>query len=180
MIDRNIILNLAQVSSDTNEHLMTLYNIPVQMKAQTIVEIGAGTSTFALVAAANKTGGHVTSIDIAGEDTLNRTLNGKYLMQNEEKLTFISEDSLQTPIINNIDFLFLDSGHTYDLTIAELNRWFPHIREGGIIAMHDTAHEAGEQVQCRKALNDFFKDKKCCITHLLDTKIIGMSIIHRI
>ena len=65
MIDRNFILNMAQQSNDINEYLMSLYNIPVQMNAKTIIEIGAGRSTFALVAAANKTEGTVTSIDIA-------------------------------------------------------------------------------------------------------------------
>lgn len=181
MLDRNFVLNIAHTNSDINEYIMTLYNIPVQMNAKTIVEIGAGRSTFALVAAANKTGGHVTSIDIGGKDTLRRQEGGPELMESEPNFTMITGSSLDVPWDwkNEIDFLFLDSEHTYDLTKAEMERWFPYVKHGGIIAMHDTAHESGQQVECRVALDEFLSDptKPYRAIHLLDTKIIGMSIL---
>lgn len=184
MIDRNFCLNLAQKSSDINEYIMSLYNMPVQMNAKTIVEIGSGVSTFALVAAANKTGGHVISIDIGGWDTLNRLENGEETMKKEENFTMITGSSMDIEWDTNkqIDFFFLDSEHTYELTMNEMNKWFGYVRHGGIIVMHDTAHENGQQVECRKALNEFLdgKDALYRVIHLLDSKIIGMSVLVKI
>lgn len=186
MIDRNFILNLAHVDGDINEYLMSLYNIPVQMGAKNIVEIGSGVSSFALIAAANKNEGHLTSIDIGGWDTLNRTQEGKALMEGEKRFTMVTGNSLDVPLITDIDFLFLDSEHTFNLTLNEMKRWFPQVRKGGIIAMHDTAHESGQQMQCRQALNEFLYDSidlnrsYYYPIHLLDTKIIGMTILVKV
>ncbi len=182
MIDRNFILNVCQKSSDMNEYLMSIYNIPVQIYAHNIVEIGSGVSTFALVAAANKIGGSVTSIDIGGWDTLNRIETGDRIMRDEPNFTMVEGSSLEVPLIENIDFFLLDSEHTYDLTMNEMNRWFGSVRKRGIIFMHDTAHESGQAMQCRQALNDYLKihrDEYIDI-HLLDTKIIGASILVKI
>ena len=56
-----------------------------------------------------------------------------------------------------IDFLFIDSAHTYDITFKELNEWVKWVRKGGIICMHDTSTS---WVDCRKALEDYLADKK--------------------
>lgn len=184
MIDRNFVLNLYQKSGDINEYVMSLYNMPAQIGAKNIWEIGSGVSTFALVAAANKTGGHVTSIDLGGWNTLDRVSNGEEIMKNESNFTMVTGDSLTVPQDrkNKIDFLFLDSGHTYQLTLDELNRWYPLVRKRGIIALHDTAHEAGEQLQCRQAFNEWYKlhEDEYTVVHLLDSKIIGFSVMIKI
>lgn len=182
-IDRNTILNIAGESSDMNEYILSLYNMPVQIGAKNIWEIGSGRSTLALVAAANKTGGHITSVDIGGWDTLNRWQNGESILKQEPNFTMITGSSLDVELPKEpIDFFFLDSGHTYQLTLDELNRWCPLVRKRGIIAMHDMAHEAGEQMQCRQAFNDWYKlhEEEYIVVHLLDTKITGMSIMVKI
>lgn len=38
----------------------------------------------------------------------------------------------------NVDILFIDSGHDYDLTLTELHAYAPHVRPGGKILLHDT------------------------------------------
>jgi predicted O-methyltransferase YrrM len=35
------------------------------------------------------------------------------------------------------DFVFIDSGHTYELTKAEIRLWHRKVRDGGILAGHD-------------------------------------------
>lgn len=183
MIDRNTVLNLCQVSSDINEYLMTLYNIPVQIHAKTIVEIGMGVSTFALVAAANETGGTVYGIDICGTDALNRVPDGESIMKKESNFIGISGNSLHVPWEDQIDFLFLDSEHTYDLTKGEISRWFPYVRHDGIIAMHDTGHQSKEKQGAVRALQEFLNTEnghEYKAIHLLDTKLIGMSILMKL
>lgn len=36
------------------------------------------------------------------------------------------------------DFVFIDSGHTYELTKAEIRLWWRKLKDGGILAGHDT------------------------------------------
>jgi predicted O-methyltransferase YrrM len=44
---------------------------------------------------------------------------------------------------SEIDFLFLDADHSFDATKRDWEDWFPKVRDGGIIALHD----------CRQAPN---------------------------
>ena len=185
MIDRNFVLNLATKSSDINEYLMTLYNIPVQINAQNIVEIGCGVSSFALMAAANKTGGRITLIDIGGPDTLNRVDGGKDLMLAEPRFRMIEEDSrlvADESSVLDIDFLFWDSEHTLELSRQEIKGWFPKVRKGGVIACHDTMHESEDKQGARIALDEYLKEHPGEYTRvdLLDTKIIGMTLLVKI
>lgn len=181
MIDRTFVLNLCQISSDINEYLMSLYNVPVQNNSKNIVEIGTGVSTFALVAAANKIDGKVTTIDTCGGDALNRVQDGEALMKEESRLTIIKGDSRDVVKTwkDSIDFLFLDSEHTYELTLAEILLWFPYMKSRGVVMMHDTGAESGQQMQCRQALEEWYKAHKhqFVMVHLMDTKIIGLSIL---
>lgn len=181
MIDRNYIANLAQSDTDINVYLMSLYNIPVQINAQTIVELGAGQSTFALTAAANMTKGQFYSFDMgpAPQTWCRGFPTGIGILENEERFHFtqISDIDAEKSWSKPIDFLFLDTSHTYQHTRQELEVWPRHVRQGGIFVMHDTAHEAGDGMGCRKALNEWIDSSKYTIVHLLDPKIIGLSIM---
>lgn len=47
--------------------------------------------------------------------------------------------------------------------------------------MHDTGQETGDAVGCRKALDEFLLENEDYIAvHLLDRKILGMSIISKL
>ena len=50
--------------------------------------------------------------------------------------------------VEAIDFLFVDGDHSYEGVLADLDRWGPMVRPGGVVAFHDTvptewAHEPG-------------------------------------
>jgi predicted O-methyltransferase YrrM len=38
--------------------------------------------------------------------------------------------------------IFIDSSHQYEHTLRELDLWYPHLKPGGIIAMHDVSEFA--------------------------------------
>lgn len=38
------------------------------------------------------------------------------------------------------DMIFIDSMHTHAEVLADLERWYPRIKSGGILAMHDYGH----------------------------------------
>lgn len=42
---------------------------------------------------------------------------------------------------DDYDFIFLDAMHTYDDVKADIERWWPRVREGGTMAFHDYGHE---------------------------------------
>jgi predicted O-methyltransferase YrrM len=151
------VYDLAKVKTDIQEHLITLYNIAISIDAKMIVELGAGYSTYALTAAANANNGELCSIDIlpGGRDTL---INLPAFANNQEpRMRFVAGDSVEVGKAwgRMIDFLFIDSAHTYDATYKELMIWLPYVKQGGIIAMHDTLKKPGPNQGCRQALDVF-------------------------
>jgi cephalosporin hydroxylase len=185
MIDRNFVINLAHRNTDINEYLMSLYNMAIQINAQTIVELGAGQSTFALTAAAIKTGGEFYSIDLSinSRERLYDEGSGA-MLDTEPKYHFIQGDDREIAKTwkKEIDFLLHDTDHLYESTLAELRLWTSFIKKRGIYVMHDTGHEAGDGMGCRKALNEWHEQNKerWIVVHLLDTKILGMSVLIKI
>lgn len=39
------------------------------------------------------------------------------------------------------DLIFLDAMHTYEDVLADINRWWPRVRTGGVMAFHDYGHD---------------------------------------
>lgn len=122
--------------SDIWAHLPTLYMLTVEYNLRTIVELGTaeGESTVTLLQAASQIGGVVYSIDIArcpkAHEIIKRA--GLYRCWN-----FIQADDLQFVWNQPIDHLFIDTSHLYEHTLKELQKYEPHVREGGIITLHD-------------------------------------------
>lgn len=177
MLDYNYINNLANRDTDINEHLLGMYGIVVGMNAKVVVELGAGQSTFALTAAVNETKGHLWSVDLSGNSYLRLFPEGEGMFKNEERITFIVGDDME--IIKGwdrvIDFLLIDTSHTYEHTIRELKTWPDKVRKGGVIAMHDSGYT--EDCGVRRAIDEFIKEKKWQVLHLQDTKHLGLSYI---
>lgn len=42
----------------------------------------------------------------------------------------------------SLDLLYLDACHTYECVMEDLNKWFPKVKKGGIIAGHDYKNRA--------------------------------------
>jgi predicted O-methyltransferase YrrM len=190
MISRGDVLNISLKSSDINEYLMTLYNLPIQIKAKTIVELGAGYSTIALLAAANFLDAEFISVDM-GENSWFRGYPDDFsIYDNETGIERIQEDDMEVfkTWDKEIDFLFLDTSHSYEQTKKELANWPFWVRLGGMFVMHDTAHETGLSVGCREALDECMTtssmariaDGYFTVAHLLDTKILGMTVMVKI
>jgi predicted O-methyltransferase YrrM len=112
--------------------------------ARTICEIGCyeGRTSVALAAS---TSGDVYSIDpfFRGRlgicytehvAKLNRRRNGA---RNLHYIRGLSEDVSQTFNLP-IDFLFLDADHSYEAVKTDWRQWFPKLKKGGYIALHDS------------------------------------------
>jgi MMP 1-O-methyltransferase len=143
----------AKTRSDINEHLELLYQMVAKTGAQRIVELGTrgGNSTCALVIGAAETKGRVVSVDhgrgseYPGEPpTWNQLAETTTLITDklglEDFWQLVVKDDLRfaSQYKNEIDLLFIDTGHSYEQTKKELQAWGRKVVNGGFIAIHDT------------------------------------------
>lgn len=125
------------VWSDVEAHLPRLFDAA----RGRVLELGVrhGVSTAALLAGVEQHGGHLWSVD-TDPNCENNPLAG------HPQWTFINAHSEAWPTIKQamggeiepLDMLFIDTGHTYKLTIDELNLYGPWMAKGGRIFLHDT------------------------------------------
>jgi predicted O-methyltransferase YrrM len=103
-----------------------------------IVEVGRfyGGSTFLMACANGET--PLWSIDIAPQDDarLRRYLETHDVGRN---VRLIVGDSQKTsyPQIGEIDVLFIDGDHSYQGCTSDLENWYPKLRPGGHVVLHD-------------------------------------------
>ncbi len=120
-----------------HEHLATLYLLTVELNLKRIVELGtrSGESTIALLAAAKQIEGEVLSVDINPCLDAKKNLQAHGLLKN---WTFIQCDDLKLEWNRTIDHLFIDTSHTFEQTVKELEKYEPWVKCGGLITLHDT------------------------------------------
>lgn len=115
--------------SDIQAHLPTLR---VLAKGN-VLELGVrkGVSTSALLVGVEENGGHVWSVDI--DPTCEENFKG------HPHWTFICGDSLILSPLEppSLDLLFVDTLHTKDHVLKELEKWGPLVKPGGVILVHD-------------------------------------------
>ena len=123
--------------TDVHEHLVTLYMLSVRFGLRTIVELGtrAGESTLALTSAAKRCNGKVYSFDLNACPVAAQLIAENGLGEFWE---FKKGDDLETPWDRPIDHLYIDTSHTYEHTLRELEKFEPFVQDGGVISMHDS------------------------------------------
>ncbi len=135
----SILTNLASKQSDMSSHVEFLHDLVVSEKATTVLELGVcpGVSTLAFLCGLQKTNGHLYSCDIApckqAIAAVTRANLGAYW-------TFINQDDYLVAETWDkiVDILLIDTDHTYEHTLFELQWFSPFVRKGGVILMHDT------------------------------------------
>lgn len=124
----------AGVWSDTQEHLAFLNLTARKYQGVRVLELGTrcGFSTSAFLAAVEKNGGHVWSVD-KDPARVPAWWHGHKLW------TFTQADDLEwEPPDTLFDVIFLDTSHTLEHTRAELERFVPLAAPGGVVLVHDT------------------------------------------
>ncbi len=140
--------------TDIHEHLATLNMLTVELGLKTVLELGTGTgeSTVAFLSAAKKIGGRVYSVDIDPCEKAHAAVKAHGL---EKYWTFIQGSSLEVPWGRKIDHLFVDTVHTYEQVTAELKKYEPQVRRGGLITLHDIVTWPGVM----EAMNAYVKGR---------------------
>jgi cephalosporin hydroxylase len=129
--------------SDIHEHLPTLFEAVLTCPSRNpyIVECGvrSGNSTAALLyGLVVRQGGTLLSVDPAVPDVPDHWFANPYW-------TYVRGDDCD-PLVTadiepGIDILFIDTSHTYEHTLRELQVYWPRVRPGGVAFFHDTETE---------------------------------------
>lgn len=135
------ILEQSQTQTDISDHLLTLYAEAVEIKPKVMVELGvrSGESTRVLLMAAKRCSARLISVDI--DDCSG--------VAESDAWTFVRTDDVQFGqnwpewsrthgLPETIDFLFIDTSHLHEHTVAEINVWFPHLGSNSKVVFHDT------------------------------------------
>jgi len=54
-----------------------------------------------------------------------------------------------------IDLLWIDGDHSYEACLSDLTRWFPHLKQGCWVVVHDYLHPCGVD----RAVKEYLSDK---------------------
>ena len=138
-INKNLELIINDVingKGDSDQHLMTLFSIAIQIKAKKILELGVrnGKTTLPLLLAAKLNNGFVTSIDI--NDT-----NFSPPDELKNYMEFIKTDAIdfleKTDKTIPYDLIYIDDWHSYKHVKKELEIIDKIVSPKTIILLHD-------------------------------------------
>ena len=160
----NRYMQAVYTQSDMQHHLGLLYSLA----RGNVVELGTrtGVSTTALLAGVEAHGGRVVSVDL--DDC-------SALFAGHPQWSFVQSDSrnpeLPGRIETPIDCLLIDTEHVHSITTAELALWYPHMRPGGYILLHDPETFPG----VRRAVKEFCAVHGWAVTFVLPCH--GMAVV---
>ena len=155
-----------------------LFNIVKQLPDDAvIVEIGSfkGRSTVAMGYAARGTNRRIYAINPFDpeNDGVPSSSRGEYkdiflnnIRQNGLERYIYPVQDLSQNVAQGwtipIDFIFIDGSHQYEDVKQDVETFYPHVKPGGIIALHDVIHAWPGPLRVWNSLAQFLQDKRNC------------------
>lgn len=142
---------LRTASTDMGYHLPALVQTVHDVSASAVIELGVryGVSTIGWLYALEGRG-HLWSVDcsfpVIDPETGIELLNPQGPLGVQRDWTFILGYDIWHEVLDalpqDVDVVMIDTQHTYEETSAELELYYPRVRPGGRILLHDTALES--------------------------------------
>ncbi|MBD1903542.1 class I SAM-dependent methyltransferase [Trichocoleus sp. DQ-A3] len=154
----------------TSKHLLTIYSLAIGLNAKIIIDLGIGSTTRALRAAALKTGGVVISCDCDAK----RFSSLLKLQDKHWQLYLGASETLLSSLEPPFDLVVHDAAHDYFQVKLDLELILPKMKTFGMICVHDT-QQPDLNRNMLAAIRDATKEHKISITHLPFNA--GLSII---
>lgn len=142
---------LCKEPSDINEHLPTFVKAVKDLRPNNVVELGVryGLSTIAWMYGLQETGGRLWAVDCSfpvpsgvGFYADVNLLDPQGPLGVVPHWTFLlgydTSDQVLEALPEEIDILFIDTNHVYEETLVELALYWPRVKSGGRIYLHDT------------------------------------------
>lgn len=146
------------------EEARMIYNAVKEMNAKRVLELGVGngSSTIALLATVEDTGGRLISVDIVDNPWFNVNTPEKVKEIGLEKYwEFIKMNDLDyaKQCEEKFEVILVDTDHTYNQTYNEVNAFTPLMESYGEMYFHDALH-GEEGTFINKAVTDFMREQK--------------------
>lgn len=121
-----------------SKHLLTVYSIAIGVNAKCMAEIGIGSSTRALLAACQVTGGRLYSCD-SDKKRYSRLLqlfprSKRWRLSLTDSWNFISQ------LPEAMDFVSHDGSHDAKIVLEDLTLIIPKMKKFGVVTLHDVQH----------------------------------------
>ena len=147
------------------EDCRMLWDAALEIKAKTIVEIGAfkGVSSMVLGLAAVQTGGHVWSVEVRPRAEWFSNIE-KMKLQDVVTLIQGCSPAVNINLPGEIDLLFIDGDHQTRSVLRDYYYWSHFVRVGGIIAFHDIYGPPSPKVN--KAISMILDDDSKCLVEM--------------
>ncbi len=140
--------------SDISEHLSTIFYHALEVSPRLIVELGTrgGESTRVLLAVAAISDSRVLSVDIHDCSAVKVPYPEHWHFVRDDDVDFGRERFStwcgQQHIEAKADVIFIDTSHLYEHTTSELAVWSGHLRDAGVMILHDTNMGCGVYGRC--------------------------------
>jgi len=124
-------------------HYLFLYSVVRGLHAQWVFEFGAGLSTRVILDALKPSSGSLMSVstdacsDVVSKYDIPSLLSGDVGWEHHQGL---SVDVLPALDIPPLDLVLHDGAHDYETVRADLGAVLPHVKRGGLVLIHDSAH----------------------------------------
>lgn len=173
-----------RTETDMYHHLPYLRQVVIDLKAKQVIELGVrtGESTVAFLAGLAETGGKLWSCDIQSPLEVENHAPGNpiedHIWDRYDNWTFVKGHDLEVAneAPKRCDVLFIDTEHTCDQAVAELETYGPRVRVGGVILMHDTYGPQSEN-QVVQAISKYMDGKEDYLTMTNDPECYGLATI---
>lgn len=147
--------------SDFHEHVSYCAELVVRLDAQKVIELGtrSGVSTAGWLYGLAQTGGHLWSVDLDPAPDLPVSSGWTFIQGND------LDPAVTAQLPDTVDIVFIDTDHRYAQTLAELNVYYPRVRPGGKIVLHDTENarpldaEVGIRYPVKRAVEEFCNEE---------------------
>ena len=132
------VLNSLAGKGDMKAHIHTLYGICRGVKPKIALEIGVrkGVSTIALLLGIRFSGGLLYSIDIDACEGAKKRIE-QLGLSSFWNFTKANSQTYNDWKDKPIDLLFIDGDHSFSGVSSDFFKYFPFVRENGLILMHD-------------------------------------------
>lgn len=135
--------NLSSASGFTL-HYMTLYSIVIGMEAKNVFEFGCGYSSRVILEALKHTGGKLITNEMRD---IQNTGNDQALIDTyKNQWTYLqkrSEEALKNDIKGEkFDVVLHDGAHEPQIVMKDIRKIVKHMKQDGLLLVHDTNHEA--------------------------------------
>lgn len=154
------------------DEIQALHDIAITLDKGICVNIGAGVGTSGMAIIECPNIAELYTVDIAWEARAIGGLGNERITfkeagyENDSRHHQICGDSTQVGLTwskGKVDLVFIDGDHSYEHCKSDIESWLPHVKEGGVMCLHD--YESKYWPGVFQSVNEILTPKYSMILH---------------